>query len=118
MKIKHYFLAVWGLAICLGACQPQGDYCTVKGTVKGLKDGTRLELVDEYDHFKAIATTRVKDGAFEFRPGISDPTHVYLYTADGRQLKDFFLEPGTITADVDATDENDYLVCGRSGRRT
>ncbi len=85
MNIKHYFLTVWGLAICLGACQPQGDYCTVKGTVKGLKDGTRLELV---------------------------PTHVYLYTADGRQLKDFFLEPGTITADVDATDENDYLVCG------
>ena len=112
MNIKHYFLAVWGLAICLGACQPQGDYCTVKGSVKGLKDGTRLELVDEYDHFKAIATTRVKDGAFEFRPDISAPTHVYLYTADGRQLKDFFLEPGTITADVDATDENDYLVCG------
>ncbi|MBQ2228899.1 MAG: DUF4369 domain-containing protein, partial [Bacteroidales bacterium] len=107
MNIKHYFLAVWGLAICLGACQPHGDYCTVKGSVKGLKDGTRLELNDEYDNFKAIATTRVKDGAFEFRPDISAPTHVYLYTANGRQLKDFFLEPGTITADVDATDEND-----------
>ena len=96
------------LFICLGACQPQTEYCTVRGSVKGLKNGTRLELQDEYDHFKVIAKTRVKEGAYEFHPCVSAPTHVYLYSGDDEQLKDFFLEPGTIIADVDATDEMDY----------
>ena len=58
------FLSV--LFICLNACQSQPEYCTVKGSVKGLK------------------------------------------AADDEQLKDFFLEPGTIVADIDATDEEDY----------
>ena len=100
------FLSV--LVIGLSACQSQPEYCTVKGRVKGLKDGTRLELQDEYNHYKVIATTRVKDGAYEFHPRVSAPTHVYLVGGDVDQLKDFFLEPGTIIADVDATDENDY----------
>jgi thiol-disulfide isomerase/thioredoxin len=100
------FLSV--LFIGLSACQSQPEYCTVKGSVKGLKDGTKLELQDEHDHFKVIATTRVKEGAYEFHPCASTPTHVYLYTGDEEQLKDFFLEPGIIIADVDATDEMDY----------
>ena len=88
--------------------QKQSDYCTVKGTVKGLKNGTKLELQDEFQHFKVIAITTVKDGAFEFHPDIAAPTHVYLYTRDEDQLKDFILEPGTILVEVDATDEDDY----------
>ena len=100
------FLSV--LFICLNACQSQPEYCTVKGSVKGLKDGTRLELLDAHDHYKVIAKTQVKEGAYEFRPHASAPTHVYLYSADDEQLKDFFLEPGTIVADIDATDEEDY----------
>ena len=88
--------------------QKQSDYCTVKGTVKGLKNGTKLELLDEFQDFKVIATTTVKDGAFEFHPDIAAPTHVYLYTKDENQLKDFILEPGTILVEVDATDEEDY----------
>lgn len=97
------------LFVCLSACQPQTEYCTVKGSVKGLKDGTKLELLDAYDHYKVVAATRVKEGAYEFHPSVSAPTHVYLYPEDGEQLKDFFLEPGTIVADIDATDEEDYL---------
>ena len=96
------------LTIVLSACQSQPDYCTVKGAVKGIKDGTKLVLQDEYDHFKVIETVSVKDGAFEFHPHISAPTHVFLYTRAGLQLKDFFLEPGTIISDVDATDEEDW----------
>ena len=69
---------------------------------------------DEYNHFKAVAKTRVKDGTFEFHPRISAPTHVYLYTSDGKQLKDFFLEPGIIQADVNFTDERDMDI-GASG---
>lgn len=113
MKSKHIFFALIGLTAFLGACQPQSEYCIVKGSVKGLKDGTRLELQDAQDHFKVIAKTRVKDGAYEFRPCISAPTHAYLYTtSDKLQMKDFLLEPGTIVADLDATDEMDYATYG------
>lgn len=93
----------------------QSEYCTVKGSIKGLKDGTKIMLVDDFDHFEVIETTRVKDGAFEFHPCISVPTHVYMYTEDNYQLKDFFLEPGTITVDVDAADEEDYNVRNATG---
>ena len=83
-------------------------YCTVKGTVKGLKDGTKLELADEFHHFEIVGKSVVKNGTFEIHPDVSAPTHVYLYTKDGDQLKDFILEPGTILVEVDATDEDDY----------
>ena len=111
MKTKLLFSIALSLLIALGGChshQKQSDYCTVKGTVKGLKNGTKLELLDEFQDFKVIATTTVKDGAFEFHPDITAPTHVYLYTKDEDQLKDFILEPGTILVEVDATDKEDY----------
>ena len=107
MRNRLLFAAV-SLLILLGACQSQPEYCTVKGSIKGVKDGKELQLTDAFDHYKVIETARVKDGVFEFHPHISAPTHVYLYTKDGMQLKDFFLEPGTIIANVDATDEEDY----------
>ena len=110
MKTKLLLSIALSLLIGFSGChsnQKQYDYCTVKGTVKGLKDGTKLELLDEFQHFKVIATTTVKDGVFEFHPDISTPTHVYLYTKDEDQLKDFILEPGTILVEVDATDEED-----------
>ena len=106
------------VALMIGVCgcrNNQPEYCTVKGTIKGLKEGTKIRLEDEFDHFKVIATTRVKDGHFEFHPRISSPTHVYLYSQDDMQLKDFFLEPGTIVVDVDASDEEDYAVNNATG---
>lgn len=96
------------LFICLSACQSQPEYCTVRGSVKGLKDGTRLELLDRFDHYKVIAKTQVKESAYELHPHVAAPTHVFLYSEDQDQLKDFLLEPGTIIADVDATDKMDY----------
>lgn len=104
----------FGLIVCFSACESQAEYCTVKGTVKGVKDGMKLELQDAFDHYKVIETARVRDGAFAFHPRISAPTHVYLYSKDGEQLKDFFLEAGTIVADVDATDKDDWTL-GASG---
>ena len=104
------------LAIGVSGCRnSQPEYCTVKGTIKGLKEGTKIRLEDEFDHFKVIETTRVKDGHFEFHPRISSPTHVYLYSQDDTQLKDFFLEPGTIVVEVDASDEKDYEVNNATG---
>ena len=117
MKTKLFLSIALSLLIGLVGChssQKQSDYCTVKGTVKGLKDGTKLELLDEFQDFKVIATTTVKNGAFEFHPDIAAPTHVYMYTKDEDQLKDFILEPGTILVEVDATDEDD-LDTGATG---
>ncbi len=109
-------VAAVALAIGVSGCRNnQPEYCTVKGTIKGLKEGTKIRLEDEFDHFKVIETTRVKDGHFEFHPRISTPTHVYLYSQDDTQLKDFFLEPGTIVVDVDASDEEDYEVNNATG---
>lgn len=110
MKKINFALLFAGLLISLAACQSQPEYCTVIGTVKGVKDGTKLVLQDQFDHYKEFVSTRVKDGAYEFHPNISAPTHVYMYTKSGKQLKDFFLEPGTIIANVDATDEDDWAV--------
>ena len=100
-------LSLFVLASCHQKSTESG-YCTVKGTVKGLKDGTKLELQDEFQHFEIVGKGVVKDGTFEIHPDVSAPTHVYLYTKDGDQLKDFILEPGTILVEVDATDEDDY----------
>ena len=111
MKTKLLSTIALLLLIAISGChsnQNYSDYCTVKGTVKGLKNGTKLELQDDFQHFKVIATTTVKDGAFEFHPDISSPTHVYLYVTNKKQLKDFILEPGTILVEVDADDEEDY----------
>ncbi len=109
-------VAAVALAIGVSGCRnSQPEYCTVKGAIKGLKEGTKIRLEDDFDHFKVIETTRVKDGHFEFHPRISSPTHVYLYSQDDTQLKDFFLEPGTIVVNVDASDEEDYEVNNATG---
>lgn len=109
-------VAAVALMIGVSGCRNnQPEYCTVKGTIKGLKEGTKIRLEDAFDHFKVIETTRVKDGHFEFHPRISTPTHVYLYSQDNIQLKDFFLEPGTIVVEVDASDEKDYEVNNATG---
>ena len=103
-------LTILSLFVLAGCHQKSTEtgFCTVKGTVKGLKDGTKLELADEFHHFEIVGKGVVKNGTFEIHPDVSVPTHVYLYTKDGDQLKDFILEPGTIIVEVDATDEDDY----------
>ena len=117
MKSKRLFPALFWLLVCLNACQPQAEYCTIKGTVQGVKDGAELVLQDDWNKNKVISTTTVENGTFEFHPRFRVPTHVYLYATDpedvyanpydGGQLKDFFLEPGTILVDVHAEDETD-----------
>ncbi len=112
---KTLFLAL-ALMIGLSGCHNhQSDYCTVKGTVKGLKNKTLLVLQDEFNFYKDFDATLVKDGTFEFHPPVTAPTHVYLYSEDGQQLKDFFLEPGTIIVDVDANNKNDDEVLNTTG---
>ncbi|MBQ6074078.1 MAG: AhpC/TSA family protein [Bacteroidales bacterium] len=118
MKTRRLTTLLSWMIICISACQPQTEYCTVKGTVEGVRDGALLTLQDAWNKFKVISTATVENGTFEFHPGIPAPTHVYLYAEnpkdvianpyDGGQLKDFMLEPGgTIIVDVNAADESD-----------
>ena len=111
MKPKSLIYIMVLLMLGFVGCQSnqnQSDYCTVKGTIKGLPDGTKLELLDEFNSFAVVGKGVVKDGTFEIHPTVSAPTHVFLYTQeDGLQLKDFILEPGTILVEVDADDEAD-----------
>ena len=117
MNGKTLFTFFVSLMIGFSACHPYMESCTVKGTVQGVKDGAELVLQDEWNKWKTISTTTVENGTFEFHPRIAAPTHVYLYAKnpddvfanlyDGGQLKDFFLEAGTIIVDVHAEDELD-----------
>ena len=110
MKTKLLLSVALSLMICFSGChsnQKQSDYCTVKGTVKGLSDGTKLELLDAFNNWEVVGTGSVKKGSFEIHPDVSSPTHAYLYVQEGLQLKDFILEPGTIRVEVDANDEED-----------
>ena len=114
---KNKFLAAAMVLLAVVSCKNASIDCVVKGTVRGVKDGAELVLQDDWNKWKAISATTVENGSFEFHPRISAPTHVYLYAEnpedvyanpyDGGQLKDFFLEPGTVIVDVHAEDEND-----------
>ena len=115
MKTRSLLCLAVSFIIGLNSCKQES--CTVKGTVQGVKDGAELVLQDDWNKCKVISTTTVKQGTFEFHPRFPAPTHVYLYATnpedvyanpyDGGQLKDFFLEPGTIFVDVRAEDEID-----------
>ena len=104
MKQVFNLVLVVLLMISLNGCH--ADYCIVKGTVKGIEDGVTIHVQDAWNHYELLDSAIVENGAFEFRPAITSPTHVYLYQ-EGTQLKDFILEPGTIFVDIDAGDEMD-----------
>ena len=106
----------WALAalLGLGGCRQASGDCVVKGTVKGVRNGTRVELTDEWHDWKTVGKGVVRNGAFEIKPKTSGPAYVYLYVHNGKQLKDFFLEPGTILVDATAEDES-LLFTGATG---
>ncbi len=114
---KNKFLAAAMVLLAVVSCKKTGDNCIVKGTVQGVKEGAELVLQDEWNKWEPLASTTVENGTFEFQLPVAAPTHVFLYAKnpedvyanpyDGGQLKDFFLEPGTILVDVQAEDESD-----------
>ena len=115
MKTRFFFFFAVSIIIGISSCKQES--CTVKGTIEGVKEGAELVLMDEWNKFKVVSTTTVENGTFEFHPSFPVPTHVYLYASnpedvyanpyEGGQLKDFFLEPGTVIVDVHADDEDD-----------
>ena len=65
MKTKLLLSVALSLMIGFSGCQSnqnQSDYCTVKGTVKGLSDGTKLELLDAFNNWEVVGTGSVKKG--------------------------------------------------------
>ena len=62
MKNKRLSLTLCWLLACFYACQSQAEYCTVKGTVQGVKDGAELVLQDDWNKNKVISTTTVENG--------------------------------------------------------
>lgn len=105
-KKSLFFVALVSLLI-VSCGSPSSDYCVLKGTIKGVNDGVKLELQDFWNHCKVVGTAVVKDGTFEFHPNVNAPTHVFLYQ-DDLQLQDFFLEEGTVIVDVDASEGDNY----------
>lgn len=105
-KTSFFLVAVVSLMLSVG-CNPSSDFCMVKVTAKGYQDGTKFELQDFWQGCKVVGTAVVKDGAFEFHPNVSAPTHVFLYQ-DDLQVQDFFLEPGTVLVNLDAAVGEDY----------
>ncbi|MCR5036147.1 MAG: AhpC/TSA family protein [Bacteroidales bacterium] len=101
-------IAMMVFAGCNDKKPAANDYCVVKGTIKGIKEGKKLDLFDAFNDWVVVGQDIIKDGAFEIHPEVTSPTHVYLYVHNGKQLKDFILEPGTILVEVDAADEYDY----------
>ena len=106
----------WALAALLGlaGCRQAASDCVVKGTVQGVRNGTRVELMNEWDDWKIVGKGVVRDGAFEFPANTSGPAHVFMYVHNGKQLKDFFLEPGTILVEATVEDES-LLFDGATG---
>ena len=77
--------------------------CVIVGNISNLSN-RKVELKDDFDGFAVIARSKSKQGKFIIKADASVPTHVYLYTTKGDQLRDFYLEPGTIYIDGDFDD--------------
>ena len=116
---RRLIMLCWALTALLGlaGCRQAASDCVVKGTVQGVRNGTRVELMNEWDDWKIVGKGVVRDGAFEFPANTSGPAHVFMYVHNGKQLKDFFLEPGTILVDATVEDES-LLYTGATGTPT
>ena len=113
-KALYLFSASLMCLMLASSCNQQASDCVVKGTVKGVRNGTKVELINAWDHFKVVGTGVVKHGDFEIYSKTSGPAHVYLFVHNGVQLKDFLLEPGTILVEATAEDES-LLGTGATG---
>ena len=110
--MNKYFLPLFfAIALFVGCTnnnkgipKPSNDTeCVIVGNISNLPD-CEVELHDAFDGFAVIAHTESEQGKFVIKADAAVPTYVYLYTKDGKQLRDFYLEPGTIHVDGDCED--------------
>ena len=82
--MKNLVYGLWA-CLCLLGCaqqQPAGKY-TLKGNIKGLKDGTILQLVPFAHHEEPVLTeTSIKEGKFIFEGTVLTPRLMILRVKD------------------------------------
>ena len=128
--MKRFLLFLF-TALCLVGCSKQGrepvavqegEPYVIEGDLSGVPRHGVIELHDAWDgwtpvepginRWRVLGKEKVKNGHFRIEGRIKEPTHVYLYgyflkglNVIEMQIRDFFLEPGTISVVGDA--END-----------
>ncbi len=127
-KMKHKLLFLICLAVLLifsGCGQkstettnltPDDNTCVIKGKIIGLdlSNKATVELEDQWDHAKILATAPVKDGEFAMAVPVKEMNHVVLYCVDNDdayQMRDFLLEPGEIVIEGSPDDYEDLIGC-------
>lgn len=108
MRIHTLLLTTLSLTAC---CTLQAqEVCTIKGHIA--KDSLRyttapikqvyLNRIDEYDRVKAIDSTRVVNGHFEFKYTIpaNEPTQLYAISGFDNGLPMVFVEPGEVNVEI------------------
>lgn len=124
-------------AICLVCCGKQdevvqvmdGEPFVIEGEITGVPRLGAVEIQDAWDgwtplesgvnDWRILGKAKVRNGRFRIEGRIKEPTYVYLYgyflkglQPKTMQLRDFFLEPGTITIVGDAEED---MLKGASG---
>lgn len=128
VKEMKKIVLLFTAAVLLIACSRQGqgpeqaqegEPYVIEGQVTGLPGKGIIEVHDAWDgwtpkesganEWKVLNEAKVKDGHFRIEGKVKEPTHVYLYYSYIKglhvgmmQVRDFFLEPGTITVVGDA----------------
>ena len=128
--MKRFVLLLFA-ALCLFGCSKQsqepvavqeGEPFVIEGELMGAPRHGVIELHDAWDgwtpvepginQWRVLGKAKVKDGHFRIEGRIKEPTHAYLYgyflkglKVRTMQLRDFILEPGTITVVGDAEDD-------------
>lgn len=116
MKLKIELLLLLILfTVCAGQAKAASLPVTINGTVKGLPDGTRIDLVPGATHAneQPVATAVVSNGNFLLKGTIAtEPRLYYLRTADIGGQTSLVLQPGKIVvtamAKLSGSAENKY----------
>ena len=107
----------------------EGQPYVIEGQLTGLPGKGIMEVHNAWDGWTPLESginrwlvlnqAKVKRGHFRIEGKIQEPTHVYLYYTYIKglhvgtlQIRDFFLEPGTITVTGDAQDDMAQGVLG------
>lgn len=124
MKILHKNRwIIVGSLLALMSCndsqsQNKNEGYTVKGTIKGVPDGTvKLVSYNEDDRTsKTIDSTEFKNGVFEIKGKIVSPQMVTVIIEPGNWSFQAFLEnaPITLTADTTGSAHYDYTMYGET----
>ncbi|QXU42862.1 TlpA disulfide reductase family protein [Pedobacter sp. D749] len=114
LKIKISLLLIL-FTVCAGQAKAVSLPVTINGTVKGLPDGTRIDLVPGATHAneQPVATAVVSNGNFLLKGAIAtEPRLYYLRTAGIGGQTSLVLQPGKIVvtamAKLTGSAENKY----------